>query len=159
MPEPELTLTADSGAGSSVLDINRPDLLGEIAECFADYDRALLANDVERLNYWFWDHPAVIRFGTAEELYGPEQIAAYRRSSAGWVQRGPLTKTTITTFGTHTATVAVEFDDGAGFGRQMQTWVRMEDHWKIVCAHVSIRSDDAPSVPTGATTRPRESEL
>jgi hypothetical protein len=138
-------------------EVNRPDVVAEIAQCFADYDRALLANDVDGLDRWFWNDASVIRFGTAEELYGAEQIAAYRRSSRGWVKRGPLSRTTITTFGSHAATVCVEFDDSAGHGRQSQTWVRLSEGWKIVGAHVSIRSADTPSVPLG--NQPEEKEV
>lgn len=130
-------------------EVNRHEIVTEIEECFADYDRALLANDVTRLDHWFWNDPQVIRYGTAEELYGAGAIAAYRRTSSGWIKRGPLSRKTITTFGSHTATISVEFDDATGHGRQMQTWVRMGGNWKIVCAHVSIRTADSPSTPLG----------
>lgn len=74
------------------------------------------------------------------------------------IERGPLSRSTITTLGDHTATVSVEFADAAGRGRQMQTWVHLAGAWKIVCAHVSIRSDSTPSVPAGTPSAPGEAE-
>ena len=130
-------------------EVNRPEMVQEIEHCFADYDRALLANDLTTLDRWFWNDPRVIRFGSAEELYGAAEIANYRRTSSGWIHRGPLTRKTVTTFGSHIATVSVEFDDSSGHGRQMQTWVRIGEEWKIVAAHVSIRTGDSPTTPSG----------
>jgi hypothetical protein len=117
------------------------DVRDEIASCFEAYDAALLANDVAALDGWFWQSPETVRYGIAEELYGHEAIAAHRRSPAGVVVRGPFTRRTILTFGPDAATVSAEFDaGGGGVGRQTQTWIRMADGWRIVCAHVSVRS-------------------
>ena len=40
--------------------------------CFEAYEQALLANDVDAMDTWFWDDPAVVRFGIAECQYGPD---------------------------------------------------------------------------------------
>jgi ketosteroid isomerase-like protein len=53
--------------------------IDEVRRCFADYESALVANDVDAMDRWFWDDPAVVRFGIAECQYGPEEIAAWRR--------------------------------------------------------------------------------
>jgi hypothetical protein len=117
------------------------DVGDEIASCFEAYDAALLANDVAALDGWFWQSPETVRYGVAEELYGHAAIAAYRRSAAGVVVRAPFTCRTISTFGPDAGTVSAEFDAGGGaVGRQTQTWIRMPDGWRIVSAHVSIRS-------------------
>ena len=50
-------------------------------------------------------------------------------------------KTVITTYGRDTAVASTLFyREGAKgrVGRQMQTWVRFPEGWKIVAAHVSI---------------------
>jgi hypothetical protein len=113
----------------------------EVAACFDAYDAALLANDVAALDSWFWESAEAVRYGVAEELYGHEAIAVHRRSPAGVVVRGPFTRQSISTFGRNAATVCAEFDAGrGGTGRQTQTWIRMPDGWRIVCAHVSVRS-------------------
>ncbi len=57
-----------------------------------------------------------------------------------------LDRTVITTFGTDFATACTLFRrEGAKgkVGRQMQTWVRMEDGWRVVAAHVSIIDEPA----------------
>ena len=45
----------------------------------------------------------------------------------------------ITTYGRDVATASTEFRkvDSGRDGRQMQTWVRMPEGWRIVAAHVS----------------------
>jgi hypothetical protein len=50
-------------------------------------------------------------------------------------------KTVITTYGRDAAVASTLFyrDSLPGkVGRQMQTWVRFPDGWKVVAAHVSI---------------------
>jgi hypothetical protein len=50
-------------------------------------------------------------------------------------------RTVITTYGRDFAVASTLFyrDSLAGkVGRQMQSWVRFEDGWKVVAAHVSI---------------------
>lgn len=46
----------------------------------------------------------------------------------------------ITTFGTDFATTAAEFRGAASgaLGRQLQTWVRTGEGWRVVAAHVSL---------------------
>jgi hypothetical protein len=61
------------------------------------------------------------------------------RSPVGLMRR--TDKTVITTYGRDTAVASTLFyRDGAPgrVGRQMQTWVRFPEGWKIVAAHVSI---------------------
>jgi hypothetical protein len=51
-------------------------------------------------------------------------------------------KTVITTYGRVTAVASTLFYRdiwaGAKVGRQMQTWIRFPEGWRIVAAHVSI---------------------
>jgi hypothetical protein len=64
------------------------------------------------------------------------------RSPVGLMRR--TDKTVITTYGRDTAVASTLFyRDGAPgrVGRQMQTWVRFPEGWKIVAAHVSIIAD------------------
>jgi hypothetical protein len=128
------------------MEINRPGIVAEVEAAFVDYERALVADDIAVLDMYFLDRPETVRFGVAENLFGSEEIAAYRR-------RGPLAgpdrrllQTVITTFGDCFATVSTLFRregvDGK-IGRQMQTWVKTPEGWRIAAAHVSVI--DAPA--------------
>ena len=121
--------------------VNDPQTLAEVEALFADYERALVGNDVEALDNFFWRDPRAIRYGGGENLYGFEEIAAFRagRSPAGLAR--DLKRTVITTFGRDMATASTLFlrDSAPGkVGRQMQTWARLPEGWRIVAAHVSL---------------------
>ena len=126
-----------SANAQSSYPLNDPDVVREIETLFADYDRALVSNDTATLNGFFLDSPTTVRFGNGENLYGLEEIAAYRAS----VTRAPSVvreHTVITTYGNDFATVAARSEPRAGrVGRTMQTWVRFPQGWRIVAAHVS----------------------
>ena len=126
------------------MQINDPAIRAEVEAAFAVYEAALVGNDVATLDRLFWDDPATIRYGGAENLYGYAAIAAFRatRSPAGLARI--LDRTVITTFGVDVATCSTLFrrDTLPGkVGRQMQTWVRMAEGWRIVAAHVSVIDD------------------
>ncbi len=121
--------------------INDPKVLAEVEAAFAAYERALVGNDVAALDGFFWRDDKTIRYGGAENLYGFDSIAAFRvgRPAAGLERT--LEKTTITTFGVDFATASTLFrrDNAPGrVGRQMQTWVRFAEGWRVVAAHVSL---------------------
>ncbi len=123
------------------MDINLSDVVAEVTAAFDRYETALVGNDVAALDALFWDGPHTIRYGIGENLYGPEEIAAFRagRSPVGLART--LGRTQITAYGRDTAIAATLFyrDSLPGkVGRQMQTWVRMPDGWRVVAAHVSI---------------------
>jgi hypothetical protein len=123
------------------VEINRPNIVAEVEAAFARYEAALTGNDVAALDALFWDSPQVIRYGGGENLYGSAEIAAFRaaRSPAGLQRR--LARTVITTFGADFATASTLFyrDSAAGkVGRQMQTWARLPEGWRVVAAHVSL---------------------
>ena len=123
------------------MDIDLPDVVAEVKAAFARYEKALMENDVAALNALFRDDPRTIRYGAAEILYGHAEIAAYRaaRSPVGLART--LSRTAITTFGRDFAVAATLFHRPTApgkVGRQMQTWVRFADGWRIVAAHVSM---------------------
>jgi len=94
------------------------------------------------LDALFWRSPHTVRYGTGENLYGFDAIAAFRsaRSPAGLART--LSRTVITTFGSDLATTMTEFrrDGSSAIGRQSQTWVRLPEGWRVVAAHVSLLS-------------------
>ena len=123
------------------MQIDLPEVLAEVTAQFARYEKALVSNDVAVLDELFRNDPRTLRYGIAENLYGYEAIMAFRsaRSPVGLMRR--TDKTVITSYGRDTAVASTLFyrDNAPGrVGRQMQTWVRFPDGWKIVAAHVSI---------------------
>lgn len=123
------------------MEIDRPDVLAEVTAQFARYEKALVSNDVAVLDELFRDDSRTLRYGIGENLYGYEAISGFRaaRSPVGLMRR--TDKTVITTYGRGTAVASTLFyrDNAPGkVGRQMQTWVRFPEGWKIVAAHVSV---------------------
>jgi hypothetical protein len=123
------------------MEIDLPDVLAEVAAQFARYEKALVANDVATLDELFHRDARALRYGVSENLYGYEAIMAFRaaRSPAGLERR--TDKTLITTYGRDSAVASTLFyrDSLPGrVGRQMQTWIRFAEGWRIVAAHVSI---------------------
>ncbi|MCW5624897.1 MAG: oxalurate catabolism protein HpxZ [Burkholderiales bacterium] len=120
--------------------INLPDVLAEVTAAFAQYERALVGNDVEALDSLFWNSPFTIRYGATENLYGYEAIAAFRKGRSPLNLARTLQHTVITTFGTDFATANTEFrrTTTTAIGRQSQTWWRSPAGWRVVAAHVSL---------------------
>ena len=131
------------------LAINLPAVKAEVEAVFARYEAALVSNDIATLDVLFLESPTTIRYGGAENLYGIAEIRAFRagRSPAGLGRR--LARTVITTYGTDFAIAATLFyrDSAPGkVGRQMQSWVRTAEGWKVAAAHVSmIAEPDSPA--------------
>ena len=122
-------------------DIDLPDVVAEVTAAFERYEKALVGNDVATLNAIFRNDPRTIRYGGAEILYGHAAIAAFRgaRSPVGLART--LSKTVITTYGRNFAVASTLFHRASApgkVGRQMQTWVRFPDGWRVVAAHVSV---------------------
>ena len=125
---------------STTMQFNLPEIVSEVSAAFARYEDALVNNRVEVLDELFWTSPLTVRYGAAENLYGIEEIRAFRqaRPSAGLART--LRRTVITTYGTDHATAMTEFfrEGSSRTGRQSQTWVRMPEGWRVVAAHVSV---------------------
>jgi hypothetical protein len=123
------------------MQVDLPNVLAEVTEQFARYEKALVTNNVAVLDELFRADSRTLRYGAGENLYGYDAIMAFRaaRSPAGLMRR--TAGTVITTYGRDTAVASTLFyrDSAPGkVGRQMQTWVRFPEGWKIVAAHVSI---------------------
>lgn len=121
--------------------INDPEVVREVEAVFAEYERALVENDVAVLDALFYDGPNTIRYGGTENLYGYDEIKAFRagRSPVGLARR--LERTGITAYGRDMATANTLFyRDGVPgkVGRQSQVWVRFPEGWRVVSAHVSV---------------------
>jgi hypothetical protein len=121
------------------MDVNLPEVVGEVAAAFERYEAAFLANDVDVLDALFWDDPRVVRYGAGENLYSHAAIAAFRAARSVDDLARELLFVVVTTFGRDLGVTSAEFRRTAtgSVGRQSQTWVRTACGWRIVTAHVS----------------------
>jgi hypothetical protein len=131
------------------MEIDLADVLAEVTAQFERYETALVSNDVIVLDELFHRDARTLRYGIGENLYGHAEIAAFRaaRPPVGLMRK--TARTVITTYGRDAAVASTLFyrDSLPGrVGRQMQTWVRFPEGWRIVAAHVSII--DEPKVGT-----------
>jgi hypothetical protein len=123
--------------------VNDPKVVAELTALYPKYEEALVGNDVETLTAMFWHSQEVMRFGVTENLYGFEELEAFRKSrpSAGLART--VKRLDVVSFGSDYGSITLEFERVAGDGRvirgrQSQVWVRFEEGWRIVAAHVSL---------------------
>jgi ketosteroid isomerase-like protein len=122
--------------------INDPEVVAEIAALHAQYEEALVSNDVAKLVTFFWDSPDALRFGVNESLYGAREIEEFRKARPPMDLARAVSNVKIVAFGSDCAIVTLEFDrtvQGSNrHGRQSQVWRKFDAGWKIVSAHVSL---------------------
>ena len=124
--------------------VNAPEVLAEVTAAFRRYEAALVGNDVAALDDLFWQDARVIRYGITENLYGAAEILAFRQVRPATGLARDLERTVITTFGQDFATAATLFRRAGSpgrVGRQMQSWARLPQGWRVVAAHVSVIDD------------------
>jgi len=121
-----------------MLEINIPEVVAEVRAAFYRYNRAVDDNDVAVMNELFWNSPHTVRYGRAENLYGHAEIAAYRTVRKTKLDRS-YPRPVITSFGRDFAFAFTETrtKGSESRGRQSHTWVRTDQGWRIVAAHVS----------------------
>lgn len=136
-------MSADPSTAAA-LPVNLPEVVAEITVCCDAYEVALMANDLDTLDALFWASGETLRYGIAENLYGIDEIRAYRIGRTGGSPQRDVLRRVITTHGTDVATCNLEFVRPATDtrGRQSQTWIRTVDGWKIATAHVSLMNAD-----------------
>ncbi|MCP1673810.1 hypothetical protein J2T57_000909 [Natronocella acetinitrilica] len=122
------------------MEINNPQTLAELTAAFERYEKALVGNDVAVLDELFWNSERTVRYGQGENLYGFDAIAAFRAARPSKGLDRTLQHTVITTFGPDFGTASTEFtrEGVSQTGRQSQSWVRTQEGWRIVAAHVSL---------------------
>ena len=121
------------------MDVNDPTIVAEVRALVDRYDCALVGNDLRALEDLFWRSELTIRYGASERLYGADAIAAFRAARPGGQRPREILRTEVTSFGADVATAHVEFllPGSRAIGLQSQTWVRLDEGWRIVAAHVS----------------------
>ena len=123
------------------MQINIPEVLAEVTAAFARYEKALVTNDTAVLDELFRTADETVRFGIAENLFGIEEIRKFRNNRPPINLARTVARTNITTYGRDFATTAITFyrDIAPGkIGRQMQSWARFPEGWRVVAAHVSL---------------------
>jgi hypothetical protein len=122
--------------------INDPEVIRELQALYPRYEDALFSNDVDTLVEMFWAGPQVMRFGVTENLYGPEELDAFRKARPAAGLARTVTRLDIVSFGRDFGSITLEFErataKGLVRGRQSQVWVRFAHGWRIVQAHVSL---------------------
>ena len=117
------------------------DVIAEVKTEFERYEQALLSNDVVALNKLFHNDPRTIRYGGSENLYGYSEIAAFRAARSPLGLARALSRTVISSYGRDCAVASTLYHRANApgkVGRQMQTWVRFTEGWRVVAAHVSM---------------------
>jgi hypothetical protein len=124
------------------MQINDPETLAELRALYPKYETALITNDVDALTRMFWASPHVMRFGVTENLYGIDEIEAFRKGRSPANLARTVRRLDIVTFGKDFGSITLEFERTVNgkttLGRQSQVWVRFPEGWRIVAAHVSV---------------------
>jgi hypothetical protein len=123
------------------MQIDLPEVIAEIKAEFERYEQALGSNDVATLNEMFHKDARTIRYGGSENLYGYPEVAQFRAARSPIGLARTLSRTVITSYGRDYAVASTLYRRPTApgkVGRQMQTWVRFSEGWRVVAAHVSM---------------------
>ena len=123
------------------MEIDLPEVVAEVSAAFDRYEKALVSNDVPTLNELFREDPRTVRYGAGEILYGFDEIRSFRGARSPVALGRKLSRTVITTFAREFAVASTLYERPSApgkIGRQMQTWVKFPEGWRVVAAHVSL---------------------
>lgn len=117
-----------------------PETISALTLASDEYEEALAQNDIAKLDVLFSDNPNVIRLGATENLFGAEEIAAFRRARTNGAPPRERLRREIVSLGPNAGCVTIVFRNLANgrIGRQSQTWLREGKGWRILIAHVSF---------------------
>src|SRR5689334_4501904 len=128
------------------MQIDLPDVIAEVRAAFERYETALVSNDVPTLDALFRDDARTIRSGANEMLYGYGEIRSFRGARSPVALGRTLSRTVITSYGRDFAVASTLYERPSApgkLGRQMQTWVKFREGWRVVAAHVSLMDKPA----------------
>ena len=123
------------------MEIDLPEVVAEVKAAFERYEKALCRTT------WRRSMPSSATTRAPFATASPRTSTATTRSRRSAPRRSPVglmrttSRTVITTYGRDFAVASTLFhrDSAPGkVGRQMQTWVRFADGWRVVAAHVSL---------------------
>ena len=98
-----------SSGATTDMEIDLPEVVAEVREAFERYEQALVTNDVAALDGFFRDDPRTLRYGVGENLYGYEEIKAFRAARSPIGLARTRSKTVITTYGRDFAVASTLF--------------------------------------------------
>lgn len=81
------------------MEIDLPDVVAEVSAAFERYEQALVSNDVGTLDAMFRKDTRTIRYGMGENLYGHEEVGAFRAARPSVNLMRTRSRTVITTYG------------------------------------------------------------
>src|ERR1700721_154819 len=90
--------------------INDPATVAELQSLYRKYESALVNNDAEILTSMFWASPQSLRFGVTENLYGIDQIAAFRKGRSPANLARTIRRLDIVSFGKDYGSITLEFE-------------------------------------------------
>lgn len=120
------------------MEIDLPDVLAEVEAVFERYEVALVDNDTTVLDELFRNDPRTLRYGIAENLYGHAEISSFRQARSPVGLARIRSRTVITSYGRDFAVASTLFHRATApgkVGRQMQTWVRTAEGWRVDDQH------------------------
>jgi amidase len=132
--------------------IARPPQPDGLMAAFWDYERALLANDVDALDVAFEPGDSMRAEGV-DLLVGREHITEYRRGRTPPPPRRIDRLHLRALAADHALLIAEASRPGGGRGVQTQLWHRDGTRWRIAVAHVAIAP---PAAATGVADAPDE---
>ncbi|MEM8569560.1 MAG: AtzH-like domain-containing protein [Pseudomonadota bacterium] len=112
----------------------------EILAAFRTYEAALGANDTDILAELFWDDPRVARMTAEGGLYGPGEIAAFRKGRDTADLGRTLSEIRVVALSADIGVATCEYvrTGSERRGAQSQVWMRTDAGWRIASAHVSL---------------------
>ncbi len=129
-----------ASAPKAGLEIDLPEVVAEVKTAWAAYNQGLNSGNITVQNESFRNDERTVRYGPAENLYGDKAVLNFRANARPFDPPLTYSNTVITSYGRNfavTATLMHRANQPDKVGRQMQTWVRFPEGWKVVAAHVS----------------------
>ena len=116
------------------------DIPADLFTAFDDYERAILANDLDTLDAAFAPGAETMRGDAAGLLVGHDAISAFRGVRGGVPPR-TIERVEYRPRGDDVAlVVSISRYTGGGTGLQTQVWQRIDGRWLITAAHVTSRA-------------------
>jgi len=118
-------------------------ILSDVEAAFWEYERALMANDLEALDRLFAPGPDTLRGDAAGILVGHDAISEFRKGRGGAPAREILHVEIRELTDATALVIAITAPATGGRGQQTQLWQRVDGAWRVSAAHVSL---PAPAV-------------
>jgi Asp-tRNA(Asn)/Glu-tRNA(Gln) amidotransferase A subunit family amidase len=114
--------------------------LTDLETAFWEYERALMANDLEALDRLFAPGPETLRGDAAGILVGHDAISDFRKGRGGAPARTILQVAIREITDASALVIAVTEPATGGRGQQTQLWTLVDGSWLVAAAHVALPS-------------------